>query len=127
MLLDNVDCFLLAKTRQPKGLSPFQEKELINSFLKNSELTKDVRISLSHRLGVTQREVKHFFQTQSKELSNVRLLKKTCNLRDYSALLNHCIYSINVIFLHIYIYIYIYLINYFLLTASTSKKASGWK
>ena len=66
-LLDVVDCLLSAKSSQPKVLSPFQEKELMRSFLNNSELTKDMKIRLSGGLGVTQAQVVHFFQTQSKK------------------------------------------------------------
>ena len=78
MLLDNVDCFRLAKTRQHKGLSLFQKKELMSSFYNNCELTEDVMISLSQRLRVTQGQVKHFFQTRSKKIRNVRRIQNSC-------------------------------------------------
>ena len=71
LLLDNIDCFLLARSKQPKSLSPFQEKELLSSFLNNSELTENMKINLSNKLGITQAEVLHFFQAQSKEARNV--------------------------------------------------------
>ena len=38
----------------------------MSSFLNNSELTEGMKIKLSDKLGVTQTQVMHFFQTQSK-------------------------------------------------------------
>ena len=66
-ILDNVDHSILARSRKPKTMSLFQKKELMSSFLNNSELTEDMIISLSDKLGVTQAQVVHFFQTQSKK------------------------------------------------------------
>ena len=71
--LNNVDFFLLARSRQPKSLSLFQRKELMSIFLNNSKLTKDMKMSLSHRLGVSQAQIEHFFQTQSKKPRNVSM------------------------------------------------------
>ena len=48
-------------------MSLFQMKELMSSFLNSSELTEDLKIDLSHRLGITEDQVVHFFQTQSKK------------------------------------------------------------
>ena len=73
LLLDNVDFFLLARSGQPKTLSLFQRKELMSIFLNNSKLTEDMKMSLSHRLGVTQNQIEHFFQTQSKKPRNVSM------------------------------------------------------
>ena len=66
LLLENIDFFFLARSRRPESLSPFQELELMISFFNNNELTEDMKISLSERLGVTQAQVVHFFQTKSK-------------------------------------------------------------
>ena len=55
-------------------------KELMSRFLNNSDLTEDMKISLSHELGVTQSQVKHFFQTRRKKPRNV-------NIQAYSELL----------------------------------------
>ena len=41
--------------------------------VKNSELTKDMMISLSHKLGISQSQVAHFFLKQSKKPRNVRV------------------------------------------------------
>ena len=43
----------------------------MSTFLNNSELTEDMKINLSDRLGVTQAQVMHFFQAQSKKLRSV--------------------------------------------------------
>ena len=71
--MDDVDYFLSASSRKPESLSPRQEKELLCSFLKNKELTKHMKISLSRRLGITHTEVKCFFQKQSKKPRNVSI------------------------------------------------------
>ena len=42
-------------------------------FVNKSELTKDMKISLARKLGVTQGQVTHFFQTQSKKPRSVRI------------------------------------------------------
>lgn len=73
LLLDNVDFFLLAWSRHPESLSLFQKKKLMSIFVNNSELTEDMKISLAHKLGVTQSQVTHFFQTQSKKPRNVSM------------------------------------------------------
>ena len=73
LLLDNVDSSLLARPCRPKRLSVLQMKELMSRFLNNSYLTEDVKISLSHRLGVTQGQVKYFFQKQRKKPRNVSI------------------------------------------------------
>ena len=92
MLLDNVACFLLAKLgRRRKTISLFQMKELMRSFLNNSELTEDMKMGLSHRLGITQGQVVHFFKTQSKKPRSVSIIRHVqvyCAVRDLSALLN---------------------------------------
>ena len=69
----HVDCFLSARSREPKSLSPFQEKELLSSFLNNKELTKDMMNNLSYKLGITPTQVKFFFQMQSKKPRNVSM------------------------------------------------------
>ena len=71
LLLDNVDCFLLARSRQPESISLFQKKKLMSIFVNNSELTKNMMIGISHKLGITQTQVQHFFQKQSKKPTNV--------------------------------------------------------
>ena len=43
----------------------------MNEFLNNSELTEEIKINLSARLGITHGQVKHFFQLQSKKPRNV--------------------------------------------------------
>ena len=43
----------------------------MSSFLDNSELTENTKISLADRLGITQAQVVHFFQTQSKNPRSV--------------------------------------------------------
>ena len=75
MLLDNVDSSILAlRTRiRPKSLSLFQMKELLGRFLNNSDLTENMKISLSRKLGVTQGQVKYFFQTQRKKPRNISI------------------------------------------------------
>ena len=42
----------------------------MRSFLNNSELTEDMKISLSDKLGVTHCQVANFFRTQSKKTRN---------------------------------------------------------
>ena len=66
LLLDDLDCFLLAKSRQPKRLSWLQKEELMRSFLKNSKLTGSAVFKLSDRLGSTPGQVRHFFAMQNK-------------------------------------------------------------
>ena len=73
LLWSSIDCFLSVKQRESSALSPFPRKELMRSLLNNSELTEDMKISLSHKLGVTEGQVKHFFQTQSKKPRNVNI------------------------------------------------------
>ena len=74
LLLDNVDTSHLARFgRRPKSLSLLQMKELMSRFLNNSVLTEDMKISLSHKLGVTQGQVEHFFKTQRKKPRNVSI------------------------------------------------------
>ena len=48
-------------------------KELMGRFLNNCDLTEDRKISLSHKLGVTQGQVKYFFKTQRKKPRNVSI------------------------------------------------------
>ena len=43
----------------------------MNSFLNNSELTENMKMNLSDKLGITQAQVVHFFETQSKRARNV--------------------------------------------------------
>ena len=45
-------------------------KELMSSFLNNSELTENMKIKLSHRLGITQGQVQYFFNEQRKKPRN---------------------------------------------------------
>ena len=45
----------------------------MSRFLSNSELTKDMKINLSHRLRVTEAQVVHFFHTQSKKPRNASI------------------------------------------------------
>ena len=78
--MDNIDCFLSARSEKPRSLSPRQEIELLGSFLKNKELTKRMKTTLSHGLGITQNQVKHFFQMQSKK-------PRTVSTEAYSKLL----------------------------------------
>ena len=66
LLLGNNHCFFLAMSREPESLSLFQKKKLMSIFINNHELTEDMKISLAHKLGVTQSQVTHFFQAQSK-------------------------------------------------------------
>ena len=74
LLLDNVDTSHLARFgRLPKPLSLLQMKELMSRFLNNSVLTEDMKISLSHKLGVTQGQVQHFFKTQRKKPRDVSI------------------------------------------------------
>ena len=72
-IICHADCFLSARSRESKSLSPFQEKELLSSFLNNKELTKDMMNNLSHKLGITQTQVKYFFQIRSMKPRNVNM------------------------------------------------------
>ena len=70
LLMKNIDCFRSARQKLPKSLFLFQKKELMCSFLKKRELTEDTKINLTEKLGITQAQVKHFFQTQCDNYRN---------------------------------------------------------
>ena len=78
---NTVDCVLLARRRGGISLSPFQKKELLRSFLNNSELAEDTKTSLSERMGITRSQVQYFFQSQNKKPKNV-------SIEEYSKLLS---------------------------------------
>ena len=80
LLLDNVNCCLLARSHRPKSLSLLQKKELMRSFLDNSKLTRDTMIKLSDRLGITHGQVKFFFRMRS-------TMPRNASIKAYSKLM----------------------------------------
>ena len=68
--LKNVDRIVLGRRRTGQPYSIFQKKELLKSFLNNSKLTKEVKMKLSNRLGLTPNSVMIFFQKQNKKPRN---------------------------------------------------------
>ena len=69
-------------------ISLFQKKELLRSFLNNSELEEDTKTRLSERLGITQGQVQFFFQTQSKKPTNVSIeaYSKLCQGKGFNCI-----------------------------------------
>ena len=64
--LKSVDRIIMGRRRPGQRLSRFQRKELLESFLNNSELTENIKMELCNRLGLTQICVSNFFRKQSK-------------------------------------------------------------
>ena len=73
----------------------------MSSFLNNSEWTKELKVNLSNRLGVTESQIKHFLEKQRKKPRNEsieaysKLLQGSCKgLKCISESVHACLHSI---------------------------------
>ena len=68
--MKDVDRIVLGRRRPGQTFSRFQQKELLKSFLNDCELTEEVKMELSNRLGLYRRSIMAFFRTQNKKPRN---------------------------------------------------------
>ena len=68
--MESVDQIILKRRKTGQVFTILQYKELIRSFLNNSNLTKEVKIDLSNRLGLPVTSVVKFFKKQNRKPIN---------------------------------------------------------
>lgn len=65
--MKRIDRVLLGKRKPGQLFNLVQRKELLRSYLNNSQLTEDELIRLSNSLGLTQFCVKDYFRSRNKK------------------------------------------------------------